>query len=109
MEKIYNKLVRDKIPEICIENGEHPFTRTLNNDEYWHYLIEKDKEELEEVRTASSKDDIKMELADKLEIIRAMAIYNGFSLQEIIDIADEKSEKRGGFSKKIFLEKVVKE
>ena len=50
-----------------------------------------------------------MELADKLEIIRAMAIYNGFSLQDIIDFADQKSFERGGFSKRIFLEKVIKD
>lgn len=39
MERIYNKLVRDKIPSIIEKNGEIPVTRILNDAEY--------KEELE--------------------------------------------------------------
>ena len=54
MDQIYNKLVRDNIPDIIKENGEEPIYRVLNEDEYWEYLLLKDNEELEEVRSASS-------------------------------------------------------
>lgn len=106
--KVYNKLVRDNIPEICKANGEEPFTRVLTDDEYWEYLLKKDAEELEEVRTANSSEERKKELSDKLELIRAMAEFNDFSLDDIIIEADSKREKNGGFKKRLLLEKVVK-
>lgn len=108
MEKIYNKLVRDNIPDICRANGEEPITRVLSDKEYWEYLLRKDGEELEEVRTAESLEERKKELADKLELIIAMAKYNGFSLEDIIAEADKKKQKNGGFEKRLLLEKVIK-
>lgn len=107
MEKVYNKLVRDKIPDICRANGEEPFTRVLTDEEYWEYLFKKDQEELEEVRTAESLEERKKELADKLEIIRAMAEFSGFNLNDIIAEADKKKQKNGGFEKRLLLEKVI--
>lgn len=108
MEKVYNKLVRDNIPDICRADGEEPFTRVLTDEEYWEYLLKKDEEELEEVKTAETLDERKKELADKLELIIAMAKFNGFSLDEIIEEADRKREKNGGFEKRLLLEKTVK-
>lgn len=108
MEKKYDKLVRDNIPEICRANGQKAYTRVLNDEEYWKYLLEKDIEELEEVKKAESLEIIKKELADKLELIRAMAEFNGFSLDDIIAEADKKKQKNGGFQKRLLLEKVIK-
>ena len=107
MEIVYDKLVRDNIPEIIKSNSGEPYFRKMNDDEYWEYLLKKDNEELEEVKTASSLEEIKQELADKLELIRAMAEFNGFTLQDIINEADRKKEKRGGFQKRLLLEKVI--
>lgn len=107
MEIIYDKLVRDNIPEKITKNGAKPFYRILNNEEYWNYLLKKDIEELEEVKEAKSIEEIKKELADKLELIIAMAEYNNFTMQDIIEEAKKKKEKNGGFSKKILLEKVI--
>lgn len=103
-----NKLVRDNIPDICRSNGEEPFTRVLNDEEYWKYLLKKDQEELKEVEMAESLLERKKELADKLELIRAMAEFNGFSLDDIIIEADRKKQKNGGFKKRLLLEKVIK-
>lgn len=107
MEIVYDKLVRDNIPEIIKSNGGEPYFRKLNDEEYWKYLLKKDSEELEEIRTASSLEERKQELADKLELIRAMAEFNGFTLQDIMIEAETKKEKRGGFQKRLLLEKVV--
>ena len=95
MEQIYNKLVRDNIPDIIEANGEKPIYRVLDEQKYWEYLLLKDTEELEEVRSASSISERKKELADKLELIRAMAKYNGFTLEDIIKEADRKKERNG--------------
>lgn len=47
------------------------------------------------------------ELADVIEIIATLAVMSGKNLGEIIKIAGDKRTKRGGFEKKIFLEKVI--
>ena len=107
MEILYDKLVRDKIPEIIESKGDEPHYRVLSDEEYWQYLLKKDTEELEEVKAAAYIEDIKQELADKLELIRAMAEFNGLTLQDIINEADRKTETRGGFQKRLLLEKVV--
>lgn len=103
MKRNYNKLVRDKIPEIIEAKGEKSVTKILGDKEYWDSLFEKADEELNEVKTAENLEETKMEIADLLEVVRAMAEYKGFSLSEIIEEADKKADKRGGFSKKIFL------
>lgn len=108
MEIIYNKLVRDNIADIIRADGEEPFTRILNDEEYREYLFKKDEEELLEVKQATSALEIKKELADKFEIIKAMAEFNGFCIQDIIEEADKKRQKNGGFQKRLLLEKVVK-
>ena len=107
METIYNKLVRDNIPVIIKNNGDIPIYRKLGEKEYWEYLLKKDVEELEEVRDAKTMEERKKELADKLELIVAMAEYSGFSFEEIIAEAQAKKEKNGGFQNRILLKKTI--
>lgn len=106
MERIYNKLVRDNIPDIITSNEETPVTRILNEDEYKKALEEKLVEEQEEVLSSSGSERCE-ELADMVEVIRSMAKLEGMSLEEIVAIADEKKLKRGGFDDRIYLEKVI--
>ena len=106
MERIYNKLVRDNIPDIIIGNEEKPITRILNDIEYKKELEKKLYEEYNEVIESSGKDRLE-ELADMLEVIKALAQLENKNLDDIISIADEKNKKRGAFHNKIFLEKVV--
>ena len=106
MEKIYNKLVRDNIPEIIIANDGAPVTRILDDEEYKRALEEKLNEEYEEVISSYGNDRCE-ELADMIEVIRSLSGLENKTLEEIIRIADEKKAKRGGFDKKIYLEKVI--
>lgn len=101
----YNKLVRDKIPEIIKNNNETPITRILSDEEYKVELEKKLLEEYQEVIASSGKDRLE-ELADMLEVMISLASLDDATLEDIIELADKKRNKRGGFKEKIFLESV---
>ena len=102
MEKIMNKLVRDKIPDIIKNNGEEAIYHILNDEEYKLALKKKLEEECLEVL---EDNDILEECADVLEVIDALVNSYGFSWEELLNKKEQKKEKRGGFNNKIFLEK----
>ena len=106
MERVYNKLVRDKIPEIIEGKNETPVTRILDDDEYKLELEKKLYEEYKEVIESFGEDRL-FELADMIEVIKSLALLSGKTLEDIIEFANGKRNKRGGFEKKIFLEKVI--
>ena len=108
METVYNKLVRDNIPEIikCNNDGE-AVIRILSDEEYKKALEDKLYEEYQEVLESSGEDSVE-ELADMLEIMISLAKLEKSNLEKIIEIAKKKKAKRGGFDKKLYLEKVVK-
>lgn len=106
MERVYNKLVRDKIPEIIEGKNETPVTRILDDDEYKLELEKKLYEEYKEVIESSGEDRL-FELADMIEVIKSLALLSGKTLEDIIELANGKRNKRGGFEKKVFLEKVI--
>ena len=102
---VYNKLVRDRIPEIIEKSGKFCVTRILENDEYIKMLDTKLDEELNEYH----KDQNIEELADLLEVIRACAMARGYSLQELETVRGQKAEERGAFSDRIMLVEVKTE
>ena len=107
MEEIYNKLVRDKIPEKIISNGEELIIRILSNEEYKIELEKKLLEEYNDVIAAKGVHRLE-ELADMVEVIKALANLENKDLNDIIELANIKSNKRGAFKDKVFLEKVLK-
>ena len=106
MKQIYNKLVRDNIPEIIKSKGEKPIISILDDIRYKEELEKKLYEEYKEVIEASSNDRIE-ELADMLEVISALAKLENKTLDDVIEVANKKVKKRGTFDKKIFLERVI--
>lgn len=96
----YNKLVRDRIPEIIQEKGGKSVTHIASEDEYWKKLKEKLKEEADEFYKSESED----ELADILEIINAICKFKSINMDNLEKLRKEKKEKRGGFEKRIILE-----
>ncbi len=98
----YNKLVRDKIPDIIRSNGEEPITRVLSEEEYKIELEKKLQEELNETLQATGSDRIE-ELADMLEVMNSLAEVEGKTLDDIIATRNKKKEERGGFQNRLYL------
>lgn len=103
MIKVYNKLVRDKIPAIIVaDNGKTCKTRIMEDEEYLESLNTKMQEELKEYLESGDVE----ELADLEEVLRAILDVKKVSYDEFEKIRNAKVEKRGAFKEKIFLESV---
>ena len=100
-----NKLVRDKIPDIIRKNGDIPFYHTLNEEEYISAIKTKMAEEYQEILDAKTKEETLEECADLLELLFALTTANGYQEEDLLNARVLKREKRGGFDKRIFLEK----
>jgi len=96
---VYNKLVRDRIPELMEAQGEKPNFRILDQEEYLYHLEQKLDEEVGEYH----RDKTVEELADILEVVYALAQANGYSVQELLTAYQKKHDARGGFENRIFL------
>ena len=96
---IYNKLVRDRIPEMIEAQGETPHIRILEQEEFLQHLEAKVDEEVGEYH----RDKNAEELADILEVVFALAEANGCSRAELMEVYQKKHDARGGFGKRIFL------
>ena len=98
----YDKLIRDKIPEIIEQSGKKCIVEVMDNDTYIEYLDQKLNEELAEYQQDKSIE----ELADLLEVMYAVVVARGYSVAELERIRLEKSEKRGAFGKRLLLKSV---
>ncbi|RLJ91208.1 nucleoside triphosphate pyrophosphohydrolase [Planococcus citreus] len=105
----YNKLVRDKIPQVIENNGLQFKARILSEEEYRTEVTKKLTEELREFEETDNPKGAVEELADILELIHAAAELNGFSFEEVEEVRVKKAEKRGGFKERIFLIEVEDE
>ena len=101
----YNKLVRDRIPEIIQASGKKCSTEILSDEEYLKLVDAKLDEELAEYH----KDQNIEELADLLEVIHAATLARGYSLEDLERVRAEKAAKRGGFAKRILLKEVYED
>ena len=105
MKKIYNKLIRDRIPEIIEKDGVEHGTRILNDEEYKKELLKKIVEEAQEVlETNGDKKELVKEIGDVLEIINSLIKVFELDKEEVERIRQERKESRGSFDKKLFLE-----
>ena len=97
--KVYDKLVRDNIPEIMVANGAKPVTRVLGEEEY---LQELNKKLLEEVNEYLQDGNVE-ELADVQEVMNAILSVKGVSQDSFEETRNQKVKKRGAFNKRIYL------
>ena len=98
----YNKLVRDRIPEIIEAEGKRANIRTMDENEYRTALMAKLGEEVGEYEGEPSLE----ELADILEVVLALAAVHGCTPEDLERARSEKARERGGFSRRVFLETV---
>ena len=103
--KKYNKLVRDKIPEIIQKDGSKSETRVLSKKKYRLFLLKKLGEEAKELEKAKTKKKLNEELADVMQVVDSIIEEFGLSRKEVNKKKREKKKKRGGFKKKILLVK----
>ncbi len=103
MIELYNKLVRDNIPEIIEASGKSCETEVLSEEDYLKMLDAKVDEELAEYH----KDQNIEELADLLEVIYAAAKARGYTVEQLERVRQKKAEERGGFEKRILLKAVT--
>ena len=105
MRVAYNKLVRDQIPDIIASTGSQPSTHVLDHSSYQAALRSKLLEEAQEAEAAVD-EQLASELADVLEVLRALAQAHDMKWEDIELQASRKRAERGGFDRRIFLEHV---
>jgi predicted house-cleaning noncanonical NTP pyrophosphatase (MazG superfamily) len=96
---VYNKAIRDKIPEIIKVSGYDCNVKKLSDEEFLVKLEEKLHEELEEYEQSKSVE----ELTDILEVIFRIAELKGTTKDDLEQLRDKKSKDRGGFNDNLFL------
>lgn len=100
--KVYNKLIRDKIPQIIEASGKSASVEVLDDSAYVKSLNIKLQEEVDEYLEDKSVE----ELADIVEVIMAILKHKEVSLEAFESIRKKKQEDRGAFDKKLFLRHV---
>ena len=99
---IYNKLVRDRIPELIEASGKSCTCETLSDEAYIAMLDKKLNEELAEYQQNKSLE----ELADLLEVMGAVVKARGYTWDDLTTVRRRKRAERGGFEKRILLKEV---
>jgi predicted house-cleaning noncanonical NTP pyrophosphatase (MazG superfamily) len=100
---VYNKLVRDGIPDIIEDTNKKYSMKVLEPSQHEVEIKRKLVEELEEYQQASTNEEALEELADLLELIYTVLPLHGFTMEELEEVRVKKLGKRGGFEKGYFL------
>lgn len=101
----YDKLIRDRIPEIIEKSGKKAVIEVLDEAQFEKYLNAKLAEEVDEYFCDKSIE----ELADVVEVIYAIVRNKGVALEEFEQMRQAKVDQRGAFEKKLLLKEVVAE
>ena len=96
----YNKLVRDKIPEIIEKDGRTPKYHIADDAEYERELLRKLKEEVDEYLENPSPE----EMIDILEVIISIYGVKDYDKNKLEELRVKKCQERGGFFNRIILD-----
>jgi len=102
----FNKLVRDRIPNLLEKKNIKVNLKNLGDEEYLLALKKKLVEEAEEALGSKSKKDLSEELGDIMEVIYSLYDAIGISYEEVDGTRIKKNASKGIFEKKIFIESV---
>jgi predicted house-cleaning noncanonical NTP pyrophosphatase (MazG superfamily) len=101
--KKHNKLVRDKIPEICQGNGDNPIYKVLRQSDFKKELKKKLVEESHELLESEDVLSLREEMADVYEVLLNISKSFKIKWSDVEKTRRIKNKKRGSFKKKYFL------
>lgn len=98
--KTYNKLVRDRIPDIIKADGVDCIFHVADNEEYVKKLYEKLDEEFTEFKENPTVE----EFADMMEVLTSIALHHKINLETVKEVKRDKRNARGGFNDRVILD-----
>lgn len=104
----YNKLIRDRIPEIVAREGKVAETSVLTVEEYKRRLLLKLVEEAHELARADSSKFMD-ELADVQEVLKTLFRAFGVAEEDVERVRTAKRTERGGFDKRLLLTSIIED
>lgn len=102
MRQKYNKLIRDRIPEIIHQAGKQCEVETMSQTDYHQALLNKLIEEAQEAVEAKP-DNLVEELADVYEVLDAILANLKIDKDVVLAKQEQKRQERGGFTNKLKL------
>jgi predicted house-cleaning noncanonical NTP pyrophosphatase (MazG superfamily) len=99
LKRSYNKLVRDKIPQLIKESGRSCTSRILNEKEYFDALLDKIVEEIEEYRISGNEE----ELSDVYEVLDCLVELKEYEPLHLDYLQLIRREQRGSFKDRVLL------
>jgi predicted house-cleaning noncanonical NTP pyrophosphatase (MazG superfamily) len=99
---VYNKLIRDRIPEFIHAAGKQYETAVMTEEEYSQALRSKLVEEAQEAQLAAP-GDLATELADLQEVMSALMVVYGVSPEQVNALQATRRDERGGFEQRLKL------
>lgn len=98
-----NKLARDKIIELCLQENVQAIYHILDDQTYRQELLRKLQEETQEALHAATAQELHEELADIVEVIKSLAQATGCTPEKLEQLRQAKKEARGGFAERLFI------
>lgn len=105
----FNKIVRDKIPEIIAKQGKKLRFKTLIGCELKQALKDKLIEEVQELIKAETKEQIIEEMADVMDVLTTIRFAHSIKYYEVEDARSKKGFEKGRFINGYYLETVEEE
>ena len=98
----YNKLVRDRIPDIIRQDGRQCGVEVLGEGEFIQALRQKLVEEAQEA-SECELDELVKELADLHEVIDSFMRAHKIDRDVVLAKQEERRVERGGFAQRLYL------